>query len=672
MIVEMSRVLVFGPKRLLGSVIEEIQRLGTLHIDRIESEEAPEVSALQLSEEEAKLMQALERTLVRVDGVLSLLPPVPMDAVQTVGDVSADAVEAEVAEIEKQVREFTRTRLELDEERTLIASYEGAVRVLSPLLTALSNSKVFESIGFILNTKDLTVVAALRNELAKATEGGVEVISRIVDENRIGVVVAFRRQDGERVRAVLSRAGGAELRLPARFTREQPMDTIAVMERRKAEIPAELARIDQELAAIAKASRPRLLAIRAWLADRLAQMKVVPELSQSRYTFIVHGWAPTRAVSEVRGILRARFGSEIVVHDEPVDPHEDPERVPVLLDNHPLIRPFQRLLALFQPPRYGAWDPSPVMAITFPIFVGLVIGDAGYGLLLFFLGWLLGNRARSGRPLNINFLSMRFPVSLLADLSYLLRVVAFWIILFGVVYAEFFGNVPELLFHVEPLYNRVHESENYFILVIAAGIVMIFFGLLVHLVQAVRHRHAIAVFESIVIVLGTAGLLLFLGAQGDRLPAEFGPVGLYLFLAAVVVALISLIVDRDIMKRFLWLLESTSAFGHIVSHARLMAFGLAAAALATAANQLGPDMTREFGRQLPRFLAFPFTGFFGRIVAILITIAAQTMFLAFTILGHVIQPARLHWVELFTKFKYFDETGRAYRPFQKAAPSGRG
>jgi len=670
MIVEMSRVLVFGPKRLLGQVIDEVQRLGTLHIDRIESEEAPEVTALQLGEEDAKTLQALERALARVDGLLALLPPGSAEPGDAPGDAAVDALDAEVAEIERKVRDLTRKRLELDEERQLIASYEGAVRVLSPLLSALSNSKAFESIGFLLNTKDLTVVAALRNELVKATEGRVEVISRIVDDKRIGVVVAFLRRDGERVRAILSRAGATELRLPARFAREDATETIAIMERRKAEIPAEIERIDRELSAIAASARPRLLAVRAWLADRLAQMKVVPELAQSRYTFILYGWAPTRAVSEVRGVLRSRFGSDIVVHGEPVDAHDEPERIPVLLDNHPLIRPFQRLLALFQPPRYGAWDPSPVMAITFPIFVGLVIGDIGYGLLLLLLGWWLRGRARSGRALNINFLSMRFPPLLLADLSYLLRVLAFWVILFGGVYAEFFGNLPELLFHVEPLYDRVRQADNYFIVVIIVGILMIFFGLLVHLIQAVRHRHTVGVYESIVLMLGTSGLLLFLGARGGRLPMGLGPVGLYLFLAAVVVALVSLVVDRDIMKRFLWLLESTSGFGHILSHARLMAFGLAAAALATAANQLGPEMVREFGKQFPS-LGFVFTGFVGRVVGVLITVVFQTLFLAFTILGHMIQPARLHWVELFTKFKYHEETGRAYRPFQKSAAPGR-
>src|SRR3989442_3153309 len=243
MIVEMSRVLVLGPKRLLGQVIDEVQRLGTLHVDRIESEEAPEVTALQLGEEDTKTLQAVERPLARVDGRLFLRPPGSADPGDAPGDAAIDALDAEVAEIERKVRDLTRKRLELDEERQLIASFEGAVRVLSPLLSALSNSKAFESIGFLLNTKDLTVVAALRNELVKATEGRVEVISRIVDDNRIGVVVAFLRRGGERGRAILSRAGAAELRLPAPVAREDAAETDAVIERREAGKPAAIDRI---------------------------------------------------------------------------------------------------------------------------------------------------------------------------------------------------------------------------------------------------------------------------------------------------------------------------------------------------------------------------------------------------------------------------------------------
>ncbi len=660
MIVGMSRVIVLGPKRHFGQVIDEVQRLGTLHIDRVESEEVPQVSHLQLAEAEARTAQTLERVLTRVEGMLTLLPPTPVGSPvssEAFASMSADDLEAQVADVERRVRELTRARLELDEERTLIAAFEGAVRVLSPLLRALSRSKTLESIGFLLNTNDLTAVAALRNELNTATDGRIEVVSRTVDGNRIGVVVAFRRQDGEQVRAVLSRAGGAELRLPARFARAEPVETIAIMERRKAEIPSEIERVDRELAEIAVAERPRQLAMRTVLADRLAQMKVVPDLMQSRYTFILYGWAPTRAVSEIRGMLRQRFGPDVLVYDAPADPHHDPERVPVLLDNHPLIRPFQRLLALFQPPRYGAWDPSPVMAITFPVFVGLVIGDVGYGLLLFLLGWAFRNRARTGRALEIKFLSLRFPPPLLADLSYLIRVCAFWIVVFGVIYAEFFGNLPEVVLPLHPVFDRVKDSTQYFLIVIGMGIFMIFLGLIVHLIEATRHRNTVGIFEALVITLGTAGLLLFLGARGAQLPSPLEAWGIDLFLAAVAVALLTLAVERDVMKRFLWLLESTSAFGHILSHARLMAFGLAAAALAMAANQLGPALAAQF--HIP--------GLVGAIFGGLAAGVAQALFFVFTILGHVIQPARLHWVEFFTKFKFHEETGKAYRPFKQTS-----
>src|SRR3990172_6938866 len=145
----------------------------------------------------------------------------------------------------------------------------GALHALAPLLNALQGSRTLESIGFLLNTKDLTVVTAIRNELVKATEGKVEVVSRIVDESRIGVVVAFRKQDAEAVRPVLSRSGVSELRLPARFQQARAAETVATMERRKAELPREIERIDGEIAALAGAERGWIASARAVLAHPL-------------------------------------------------------------------------------------------------------------------------------------------------------------------------------------------------------------------------------------------------------------------------------------------------------------------------------------------------------------------------------------------------------------------
>ncbi|MBI3975621.1 MAG: hypothetical protein HY334_04440, partial [Armatimonadetes bacterium] len=510
---------------------------------------------------------------------------------------------------------------------------------------------------FILRTRDLSLVQQFRRQLVELTGGRVEVVSRTVEEGKVGVVVAFHRRDAEAVHGLLTRAGVSELRLPSAYADLPPAEAMTKMEGRRAALPRELERVAAELQATAQRARSRLVAMRAVLADRLARLAVVPQLAQSRYTFVVGGWTPTRTVEAIRRTLDRRFGKEVVVYDTPADPHEA-ERVPVLLDNRPAIRPFQMLLALFPPPRYGSWDPSPLMAVTFPIFVGLVIGDAGYGLLFFLLGWWLRNKARAGKSWTVPVLGSTLDPRGVREISWLIRVLAFWIIVFGVFYAEVFGNLPELLFHVEPIFNRVHEPGTtlYFQGIILFGVVMVYIGLIGHLIMAVGHRHLEGVFESLVLILASAALLIFLGTQAEMLPAFMSSWSLYLLVGAVLSAVGFGIATRRLRNSaasLMWFLESFTAFGHVLSHTRLMAFGLAAAALGIAANELGAMAARR-------------GGVLGILLAIVIAGFWQALFLVFTIIGHVIQPARLHWVEFLTKVKYHDEVGREYQPFQRA------
>jgi V/A-type H+-transporting ATPase subunit I len=646
----MSRVIVLGPKRLLGGVVEEVQGLGALHIDHIESEEVPDaLSRAQLSEAESARLQAIERAITRIDGLLTLLPSSVPSAAEGMLEPSetTETVDARVAEIERRVRDLTRRRLELEEEQSLIAAYEGAVRALAPLLNALQGSRTLESIGFLLNTKDLTVVTAIRNELVKATDGKVEVVSRIVDDSRIGAVVAYRKQDADTVRPVLSRSGVTELRLPARFQQARPEETVAIMERRKADLPGEIACINGEIADVARAERGWLASARALLADRLAQLKVVPDLAQSRYTFILHGWAPTRDLPRVRVRLQQRFGQEAVVYDAPADPHHEPERVPVLLDNRSAIRPFQRMLALFRPPRYGNLDPTVYLAIFFPVFTGIVIGDVAYGVLLFALGWWMRGKAVRGETWNIRLgsidLGIRMSPPVLADASWIVRVIAAWTMVFGALYLEVFGNLLEHQLGWHPVFNRVELTTAFLGLIIALGVTQVTLGYVLHLVQAARHRHALGVVESLAMICGVVGLLAVLGAAGNQLPRAFSTPGIVLLAAFVVFFLVGMVLSR---AAWMWILEAISGMGNVLSYARLFGVGLAAAVLANVANELG--------------------GSFGPVVVgIVIGILIQLLFFIFTLPGHIIQPARLNWVEFLTKFKYHDETGNSYRPFHK-------
>ena len=648
MIVEMRRVLIFGPKRLVAEVMEEVQRMGVVHIDRIEAEETP-VAALQLDESTSTRQAVLERLRMRADGLLSLLPAVGVETPARADDLTAadvNALEVEIGAIETDVQALTRRRLEAEEEQELIRTYEGAVRVLAPLQNALAGSRALKTVGFILRGKDLTVVAALRSMLVELTQGRVEVVSRTVEEGKIGVVVAYTHRDEEGVRGFLTQAGISELRLPARYGEGDPLEAIRLMERRKAALPAELAAISGSLAERARRHRPRLAAIRGAVADQLARLYAIPSLAQSRYMFILHGWTPAKNIADVRGTLQRRFGRDVVVHDVPADPH-DTAGVPVLLDNSPLVRPFQRLLGLFKPPRYGTLDPTVYMAIFFPIFVGMVVGDIALGGLLFAFGWWMRNKARRGETWDVALgpinLGIRVTPAPLADMSWIVRILSVWTILFGVLYLEFFGNLIEHHFGVHPIFNRVEQTTAFFYLTVGMGLIQVMLGYLLHLVLAARHRHPVGVLESLAMISGVAALFALLGAMGKVLPPSFFTPGLALAAAFLIFFLIGFALNR---MAAMWLLEAISGMGNVLSYARLFGVGLAAAVLANVANELG--------------------GKFGPVfIGVFVGIFFQMVILIFTFAGHVIQPARLNWVEFLTKLKYHDETGNSYQPLHK-------
>jgi V/A-type H+-transporting ATPase subunit I len=420
------------------------------------------------------------------------------------------------------------------------------------------------------------------------------------------------------------------------------MEAVRLMEQRLAALPAELDAVRTALANAARRYRPQLLALRAPVIDRLAQLRVLPSLAQSRYAFVLHGWAPAARMAEIRTTLRRRFGDDVIVYHAPADPH-DAAAVPVMLDNPPVLRPFQRLLGLFRPPRYGTLDPTIYLAIFFPIFVGIVIGDIAYGALLFAFGWWMRNKARRGQTWIVPLVGFRLEPAALSDASWIVRVMSTWTVIFGAFYLEFFGNLLEHRLGWHPLFNRVHLTEAFFALTVALGLVQVMLGYLLHLIMAARHRHGFGVFESLAMICGVGGLLAVLGVMGQKLPPALFTPGLFLLMAFFAFVVIGVVMNRFAL---MWLLEAISGMGNVLSYARLFGVGLAAAVLANVANELG--------------------GLTGSIwVGIVVGIFIQMIFFLFTAAGHVIQPARLNWVEFLTKVKYHDETGNSYRPLHK-------
>jgi V/A-type H+-transporting ATPase subunit I len=99
------------------------------------------------------------------------------------------------------------------------------------------------------------------------------------------------------------------------------------------------------------------------------------------------------------------------------------------------------------------------------------------------------------------------------------------------------------------------------------------------------------------------------------------------------------------------LIELPSNGGNILSYLRIFAVGLSSALVANLATDLGFAL----GKTLPVI---------GPILGILVGLAVHLIAIALTIIGHTLQPLRLNYVEFFTKFGFYDESGRPYNPFR--------
>jgi V/A-type H+-transporting ATPase subunit I len=180
--------------------------------------------------------------------------------------------------------------------------------------------------------------------------------------------------------------------------------------------------------------------------------------------FFIYGWVPTEKVASLQNSLVSEFGENVHLEEMEIDAR-DLQRVPVVLKNPPLLKPFENFTRLLPLPSYTSYDPTPFIGIFFPVFFGMILGDAGYGLLLFIISLFMTAKSTKRPPL-------------VHDSGVILRFCSFYTILFGIAYGEVFGDLPHRLFGLQPLVLDRHAHILpllYFSL--AVGVVHIILGL---------------------------------------------------------------------------------------------------------------------------------------------------------------------------------------------------
>ncbi len=657
MIVEMDQVLVVGRRSGAKEVLSALQGLGVVQVDDLEGLEAENaLRPLKLTGTDLVAKETWDRLVARSTSLLDMLG-LRADRQGRV-DVGTDAtaIEAELGGLAEQIERLVAERAELRDELELSATYLPLLRNLAPLQGPLDDARYLAGVAFLVGDDDLAKIEPKLQEdfgtgyaLARKPHGGENL-----------AVAAVQRKDVAAFRTALTRLGVSEVQLPERYAGYGVAKAAHVMEERARTQPQRLTAIDQELAQIGQQHGAKLASINRValnMQDRYGRME---DMAEGRYSFALKGWVPSADTSNVVAALKRDFGGDVVVSTRPADAHHD-VGVPVKFDNPGWVRPFTGLLALFAPPKYGSFDPSWTLAVFFPLFFGLVVGDFGFGLLFALLAWALARRGAAGKELNLGPLGIIIPAGALKGISTVIYWCAAWSIVWGLAFGEGFGNFFERFPVGKPIfYSTLHHEVGYGIfqipifrvevftpilmLSLGFGVLQVLGGWIIRVIYGVKHNDKKHIFEGLGMFSGLLAIVIF--AWGFLSDALSNPLMIVIG-ALFAVFLVSLV----LAKMPLMLVELISNSGHILSYLRLFAVGLSAALVANLATNLGFALSGV----LPVI---------GPILGILVAASVHLIAITLTIIGHTLQPLRLQYVEFFTKFGFYDESGRPYRPFK--------
>lgn len=337
---------------------------------------------------------------------------------------------------------------------------------------------------------------------------------------------------------------------------------------------------------------------------------------------LIEGYVPSKFLKSFEEAIQLICGDDYYLYKKEAD--RNSHEVPIMLKNNKFVGPFEMLTEMYSMPKYNEIDPTPFFAPFYFIFAGIMIGDLGYGFLVF-IGSLLALRF-----FNLDKATKRF----MTFFNYL----SISAMIFGLVFGSFFGGIIPL----PTLINPAEDIMEMLMLSLLLGGVHIFFALGIKAYMDIRDNKPKDAFYDV-------GLwyMALIGAIGYGLSkaVAMNPIVVKILFYAMIIAMVGIVLtggrsEKTTLAKFGWgvyaLYGISSYIGDFVSYLRLMALVLSGSFIGLAVNMIAGML---FGSSI-----------IGKLFAIVIFLVFQAFNCFLCYLSAYVHTARLTYVEMFNKF----------------------
>jgi len=638
-IVKMDKISLIGLQRDRNEIIDSLMKMGVVQITDIDFDNSEDglSDLIAKSGDEEKVIQ-LDTQIEKIKSTINYLSGFNTKK-RGLFEPKRVVEENELNEIIKNKSDLWSivenidslneklSLLRSDENRlsNLIASLEPWENLSIPMEVS-STKYTLVSHGVVPVTVD---IEALKSELSElAPQSYIERVNRDKDQSYISII--YHISCGDVVTEILKKYGFSKVSFTG--LTGTPAANIANAKRQIAEIEEKRKNIQKKIKEFAGV-RDKLEVLHDYLEIQRDKVKVLSKMAKTDKTFILEGWLPSEKSSEVKNIISGNW--ECVLE---IRPSKKGEEHPILLRNNSFVRPFEVITEMYSLPSAREIDPNAIMAPFYFIFFGMMVSDAGYGLVI---------------ALATAIILKKFKLQGMAHkLISLLFFGGISTFIWGALFGGWFGNVVEALsggaYTIPPLwFNPLDDPIRLLIWSFIFGALHIFAGMGIKAYMLIKDgKVSDALFDIIPWYLVIAGLgMLVVGGV-------IGSIGKYMaIIGAVVLILTQGRTEKNIVKRLfkgiLSLYGVTGYLSDILSYSRLLALGLSTGVVATVINTMGT----LFGFSI------------GGIIIFLIVFLIGTVFnIAINALGAYVHSSRLQYVEFFGKF--YEGGGEGYEPFK--------
>lgn len=625
MIKEMKKIQMIGPRGELDECIKVLHAIAVVHIETVPQPVGPEEAMfrrLPLEKEKLREKHQLENARENFTTMLGLLTEPSSYERVPVSTLEITDLVAELKPIVEEVKTLHEEEDTLTEELSLVSKYERLLKGFAPIVSRLGGLNNFEIDGLTLDKTREDITGLIQEEIDRITGGTYEMHVTDLDADTIGIVLTYPRKFASDVRQLITGKSISEIKLPGEYQEMPLLSALTAMGRRKQELPGLITDAAEKLQELSGRWYGTIKGLLKAIDDAMDEIGVLAYAGQTKFTFVIEGWAPVDSLPILKAKFRDIFNDKILIRELEIR-EEDVGLVPVCIKNPRIFKPFEVFLRALPPPRYGSVDPTPYVALFFPTFFGLIVGDIGYGGVITIASRLLKRRFRASE-----FYSDILSVFTVCGLSAMV---------FGFLFGELFGDLGERLGILHPLLlHRIEALETFLVLTIGIGVGHVVLGLIIGAANRIYRGRRKEAGVKIAYLILVAAFLFIIAVMYEYLPKGFITPGV----AALIIGFAVLVVIEGALGP----LEFIKTLGNILSYVRIMAIGTASVVMALVANKMGGVSE-------------------NLIVGIIAATVIHLFNIFLSVLSPVIQSMRLQYVEFFSKF--FEGGGRRYEPFKK-------